>query len=309
MKPLHKKILGIVLLLILLALAAYYLKENLSEFRNLDMQRPWLLIVLAVIAVVGYIPVSAITYFLLLPLGPQLYKMEAFKLSIVTGFYNVITPFRGGMAARALYLKKNFGFSYMKFIASTAASFVLIFFTASLVGIASLLGIYYTLGKFSWLLFAIFLFFFISLLSVIIFSPQIPETRYKFVNHFIKVLNGWEIIRHNSKTIFVVTLMSLVQLLISALSIWIQFNIFGLDIGLNAALFLAAISSLGLLISITPAGLGINEAILVFSAATIGITPTESISAAILGRAVSFLVLLTLGPIFSWHLLNKNKIN
>ena len=308
MRPFHKKILSITVLLILVAFAGYYLLQNAGQFKNLNIQKPWLIVPLVLLFVLGYIPVSVITYFLLLPLGARLDKVESFKLSIVTGFYNVITPFRGGMAARALYLKRNYGFSYLKFLASLTASLVIIFFTASLVGIISMIVIYFTSQVFSWIIFLIFLAFFLSLLTIITFSPQIPETRYRFINHFIKVLNGWELIRHNSRVIFIVSAMSLFQLLISALNLWLQFSLFGVGLTLGASLFLAAIGSLGLLISITPAGLGVNEAILVFSAATIGITTAESLAAAILGRVISFIVLFVLGPIFSWQLVNRNKI-
>ncbi|MFH1289831.1 MAG: hypothetical protein ABIH92_00305, partial [Nanoarchaeota archaeon] len=60
-----------------------------------------------------------------------------------------------------------------------------------------------------------------------------------------------------------------------------------------------------LVIGLTPGNLGVQEAIIVFSAATIGITPAESLSAALLGRAVSLVVLFVLGPIFSYMLVRN----
>jgi uncharacterized protein (TIRG00374 family) len=70
---------------------------------------------------------------------------------------------------------------------------------------------------------------------------------------------------------------------------------------------LTAIGVLGILVAITPAGLGIQEAITVFSALTIGIGATEALSAALLGRAISLVVLFILGPIFSHYLLRNNS--
>ncbi|MBU0977334.1 MAG: hypothetical protein KKD18_02880 [Nanoarchaeota archaeon] len=49
-----------------------------------------------------------------------------------------------------------------------------------------------------------------------------------------------------------------------------------------------------------------TRAIVVFSASTIGISTAESLSAALLGRAVSLVVLFVLGPIFSYVLLRRN---
>ena len=81
--------------------------------------------------------------------------------------------------------------------------------------------------------------------------------------------------------------------------LYLQFRVFGFDIDFIKCLFLASLGSLSILISITPAGLGINEAVIVFSALTIGITPAQSLLVALLGRVISFLVLFILGPIFS----------
>ncbi len=91
--------------------------------------------------------------------------------------------------------------------------------------------------------------------------------------------------------------------------IYLQFKVFGINFSFISALFLASIGSLGLLISITPAGLGIQEAIVVFSGLTIGIGVHESLSAALLGRAIQMIVLFIIGPIFSVILLRKNREN
>jgi uncharacterized protein (TIRG00374 family) len=85
----------------------------------------------------------------------------------------------------------------------------------------------------------------------------------------------------------------------------LQFKVFGMELSFAKAAYLTAIGGLSLLIQLTPAGLGINEAITVFSASTIGITPAQSLSVAILGRLISVVVLFTLGPLFSYLLMKK----
>jgi len=92
---------------------------------------------------------------------------------------------------------------------------------------------------------------------------------------------------------------------LGALSLYLEFKVFGMDLSISAAIFLAAMGSLSLLISITPGGLGISEAIIVFSASTLGITPIQSLSAALAGRLVSVIVLFILGPIFSYLLIKR----
>src|SRR3989344_5625250 len=240
MKHLHKKILGIIVLLVLIAWLIHYGLSNYSSFKEVSFENPWLLILIAIIFLLGYIPVSVITYYLLVPFDVKLGKKESFGLSIVTGFYNLITPFRGGMAVRGVYLKKKYGFSYTNFLATLAASYILTFFIAAILGLFSILNIYLTRDIISWPILTIFSGMFLIFFIVIVFSPKIPETRYQFINRFVDVLNGWHLIKNNRKIIIAVSLMSIFQLLLGALSTYLQFRVFGIVISLSAAIFLAA---------------------------------------------------------------------
>ena len=119
------------------------------------------------------------------------------------------------------------------------------------------------------------------------------------------MINGWHLIKNNKRLLFFIIVLSSLQILISAWMLQLQFHVFGIGISFMKVLFLTSISSLGIIIGITPAGLGIQEAITVFSALTLGISPVQSLSVALLGRAISFVVLFILGPICSWWLLKK----
>ena len=127
---------------------------------------------------------------------------EWFGLGIITNFYNFITPFRGGMAARAVYLKKKHGFAIIHFLATLSAIYIIIFFVGSLAGLISMLLIWHYYNLFTLSLFLLFLSILLFLLGIIIFSPKLPESRNKWLNRFIKVINGWRLIKDNKKTIF-----------------------------------------------------------------------------------------------------------
>ena len=301
-----KKLFSISIFLILVALFIYYIKENISDFKQLSIVSPWLLIILVIIFLLTYFVISQITILLLKQLNVCLSQKESFALSIVTGFYNLITPFRGGMAVRAVYLKKKHKFAYVDFLATLSASYILIFLVASFMGLISTILIYLQTKTYNIILSVIFGGVFLVMLFIIIVSPKFTESKdNKWLNRFIKVINGWNLIKDNKKVVFSVALFSLIQILFGSLMIYLEFKVFGLDVGFIQSLFLTSISSLGILLAITPGNLGINEAIIVFSAATIGITPIESLSAALLGRAVSLVVLFILGLIFSYTLIKK----
>ncbi len=301
-----KKIFSILILITLLALAVYYIKNNLDSFRQLTLVSPQILILLFALFLFNYFIQGIVTIALLAPFKINLSLKESFGVSIVTGFYNLITPFRGGMVVRAAYLKKKHQFSYTDFLATLSASYVLIFFIASLLGLTASYFIYKN-QNLNPIIFSIFLITFLSMSFIIVFSPKLPQTNHRWIGKFVRVVNGWHLIKGDFKIIFSISALSLIQLLIATLTLKLQFLVFGLSLPFYHALFLTSISSLGILIAITPANLGISEVITVFSALTIGITPAQSLAASLLGRAVSLITLFTLGPIFSYVLLKEKK--
>ena len=309
MKLPTKTIASIFVLLVIVALFAYYISKHIQDFKSLTLVNPALLIALIAIFLFTYYLISIVTKNLIYPLGVYLKNSEAFALSVVTGFYNVITPAHGGMAVRAVYLKKKHNFTYTSFLSSLAGMYVITFLIASLIGIISSLVIYFYSGVFSKIIFAIFLTIFFSLLITMLFSPKIPLSKNNFLNRFIQVINGWHLIKNNKRAIIIVSLVSILQTIIGAFMLSLQFRVFGINVNFIKCLFLTSIGSLSILISITPAGLGINEAVAVFSALTIGITPTQSLSVALLGRVIQMLVLFALGPIFSAILIKHNPNN
>ena len=306
MIPKLKNLISIGILLIIVALFIYYIIQHISDFQQLSLVNPFYLVILLALFIFTYYLISIITKNLLYPLGVKLKGFEAFALSIVTGFYHLITPFRGGTITRAVYLKKKHEFSYTNFLASLAGKYLIIFLTASFIGLITTLFINYIYGSFSWIIFFVFLAIFLPLLLIVVLSPKLSLTKNNFINRFIKVVNGWHLIKNNKRVIIIITLVSILQLIIGAFMFYFQFRVFGIEVEFIKCLFLASIGSLSILIAITPAGLGINEAVIVFSALTIGITPAQSLSVALLGRVIGFLVLFILGPTFSAFLIKHN---
>lgn len=302
-----RKILSVFILVVIIAIAVIYFAKNVQEFKQLKLENFWLLIPIGIIFLVNYFLIGLTNVYLLQPMKVHLRIFEGFQLAIVNGFYNLITPLRGGMAVKAVYLKKKHNFPYTNFLASVAASYILIFLVAGLIGLFSSYFIYASTNSLNWLIFVIFSLTTIIMLGVVIFSPKFPETRYLWLSRFIRILNGWHLIRKERKTVLFISLLSLVQLLLGALGTYLSFRVFGLEIPYISALFLVAIGSLGIIIALTPAGLGIQEAIIVFSALAIGISAAESLPVALLGRAVSLIVLFILGLIFSYTLLKREK--
>ena len=300
----HKKqIFGLAVLIILIIWLVIYLYNHVEDFKQLSLVSPKLIFVLIVIFLINYLITGIMTIELLRPLNIRLGIKEAFSISIMTGFYNLITPFRGGIAARALYLNKKHSFSYTDFMAALSANYVLVFLVASIIGLISSLILFLETQTFNLIILLAFIGTAIPLTAIVLSSREIPYTNYKMINFVIRIANGWHIIRRNKRVIIINVLLTIVQITLGAYSSILLFKVFGVSLSFIQGLFLASIGTLSLIISITPAGLGIGEAVTVFSALTLGITPIQSLSAALLGRGLSILVLFILGPISTYFLL------
>jgi uncharacterized protein (TIRG00374 family) len=307
MKQATNKILATTILVLFIVWSGVYAYQHRGDFSDIKLANPGFAAILLCLFIIIYYSIGIVNNELQKAFSIRMSMSESFALSIVTGFYNMITPFRGGMAVRALYLKRKYNFTYVNFMASLSAVYVLTFLVASFLGIISTLCIYFEKGIFSWIVFVVFDAVFLLMLGMVCLSPKINNKDNKWLNKLVDVINGWHLIRNNKRLIIVTCLITAFQVFLGALMFLLQFRVFGIKVSFASAVFLSAISNLSILIGITPGNLGVQEAVTVFSAATIGISATQSLSAALLGRAVSLVVFFTLGPIFSYMLMRNGK--
>jgi uncharacterized protein (TIRG00374 family) len=89
---------------------------------------------------------------------------------------------------------------------------------------------------------------------------------------------------------------------------YIAFRAFSLNISFWYCLMLAPLSILTTFISITPAGLGIREAVICFTSKILGMGLNPGMYAASLDRAVVMFWVFILGPIFGYILIDRKRI-
>ncbi|MBS3112925.1 flippase-like domain-containing protein [Candidatus Woesearchaeota archaeon] len=307
MKPSIKHLITTTILFAIILLLFNYLKNNLSDFKQLTLVNPLYLFVLVLIFMAGMILNGFLLDYLMRPFGLRLNLKEIIGLPIITNFYNLITPFRGGAGIRAVYLNKKHNFPYVHFLATLGAIYVILFLVNGLGGILSMIYIWLSYNIFNWIIFLAFTVFTLFLIVIIILSPKLPKSKNSLINKFIKVINGWHLIKDNKQVLFITTIIGLVQLILGAINTMITYNLFSIQIDFFKALFIASVGSLSILVAITPGNLGVGEAISIFSANLIGIPLTEAIAATILLRAINLAVILILGPIFSYILIKHEK--
>jgi uncharacterized protein (TIRG00374 family) len=302
----RKNIIQILVILILMIWFAVYFYQHIDDFRRLRIVNTIYFVPLFFLSILFLINNGLILKYLLDPFGIKLKFKEWFGLSVVTTMGNYITPFRGGAIARAGYLKNTHRFSYSYFMSTLTGIYIIVFFVNSFIGLLTMILLYYFHGFFNVFLFITFLVMFLFLSSVVIFSPQIKATKYGYINKFISVLNGWYLIRSNKKTILATCLISLVNIAIIVLMMFLEFKVIGINIPILSVLFLSMVSTLSLFISITPGALGIREMIIAFTATVIDIPIAEALTVSVLDRIIGLIIIFIFGPIFSYILLNNS---
>ena len=109
----------------------YYGYKHLNDFKQLSLVSPELLVIIVLITLVNLFLNGYAFDILLTPYNVKLNKKEKLLVPLMTNFYNYITPFRGGMAARAVYLKKKYNFKYTDFLGTMMSAYILMFFIIS----------------------------------------------------------------------------------------------------------------------------------------------------------------------------------
>ena len=302
-----KRLLSVFVLIILIVWFVTYINTHLNEFKQIKIIHYNHLFYISVLTIIFLVSNGLQLRYLLEPFKIRLPFKEWFGLSVVSTFGNYLTPFRGGMGLRAIFLKNKYQFSYSLFVSTLAAAYIIVFLVNSLIGVLSMMLIYLFYNLFSKIILTLFLTLFLFCLFIVIFSPKFYQTKYKLINKFLNIVNGWSLIKSNYKILTFTSFFTFLNVAFSVLIMYLEFSAFGINISWTQSLFLTIVSTFSIFLSITPGSLGIKESILVFSANLINISSTQALSVAILDRVINLIIILILGPIFSYILMRDSK--
>ncbi|MEM7032858.1 MAG: lysylphosphatidylglycerol synthase transmembrane domain-containing protein [Chloroflexota bacterium] len=225
-------------------------------------------------------------------------------IPIITSMFNYITPFSGGMVFRATYLKYRYGLPYAQFVMLLSANYLLNFWVVGLTGLTVLL-LFIPSAAFYWQL----IFFFVAIIIGLPILGFLPIARLPWENRWARsfnmVLEGWREVRTDTVLLLKLVLYSLMNIVLSGLSVWIAYEALGLPISFPVATMIGLLAIFSLLINITPGNLGVQEAFISLSSALFGAGVDEGLLISLLIRAATLACVFTLGPIFSYVLTRK----
>lgn len=226
---------------------------------------------------------------------------DSIMLQFVNNFLNRFIS-EGGAVYRGAYLKTQYGFPVSKFLASLGGVYIISLMTNALLGLLFSLFLYLGSGIYNLYLVLLFGLILSGALLMIAIHPTFKSEKWLFKKLNL-VVKGWNNIKTNSRLVLFIFLLSCLALLNAGIITRIVYRSLGWEIPLFNALFYSTISSIANVVNLTPGGLGINEAILMFSSGIIGLSSEIILLGSLLLRAISMFSTLSIGGI-SYAILN-----
>lgn len=307
MNTTKQKILAITTLIFTVIGIAFYLSDNqnlLLSLKNIPISYILILLVVQVLLLVtNGLFLKALT----LKFNIHLKMTEWFGLAVVTTMVNYVTPFSGGLLFRATYLKHQHSFSFTKFATLIYANYIINFWTIGVIGTLSILFVNPTGINRMVLLFFLMV---AIILSIIILLPVTKIPGNSKLNKIINSsIDGWLLIKHDKKLLTKLISYTLINIILNALAFWVACSALGFTISLFASVIISLVAAFSIVIKITPANLGIHEAIIGFSAPLVGIGAGEGLMTALVIRGTGIIVIFLLGTLFSYLLTQQLKMN
>ena len=298
-----KTITSLALFFIVAAGIGFYMKHNPGLIGYIRDISSWSMIILFMVSIATIVANGLCLRTFAIKFSIHLNWKEWFGLASVTAMGNYLTPFSGGLVARAAYLKHRYDFPYSHFLAVLAANYMIAFAAISVTGIITALtrtGI----GSHSWPV----LLFFIATLSTILLVSYAPSMaagkQYRLLRLVQPALEGFDIIRRDRALWGKLITLTFFNAAAGGLLYFVAFASVGFAVPFTVALLIYLLTSFTILINITPGNLGVQEAATSLAASILGAGADMGLLAALIVRAVAILSAFALGPIFS-YLLSK----
>lgn len=238
--------------------------------------------------------------------GVKLKFKEAWGLQIVTLFWNCLTPFKGGLSARAIYLKKKYSFPYTFSVSITGVAYLIDFLIYGLFGIIFSFFLPVS-NEIKYSLLTFFTIIFLSSIFILFFLP-LPKTNIRILKYVVKSIDEFKHVRKEYLLLFKLSLNTIARLSIITLRFYFAFLAFNFTVSFYVCIVIALFAGLAMVISITPMNLGFRESVVIISSKLFGTGALLGTFVAVLDRAVAMIWIFIAASIFSYILAKDFKI-
>lgn len=291
--------------LFLLIIGVIYLGKNRESLTLLTQLNLNIVVILLTLSSLFIISNSLFLAQVLQLFNVRLSTKAAIGITTANALANLVFP-KGGLAIKAVILKKQFGVSYKKYLATLGFSYLIAFGVTVAMFITiialnkalnnQLLGIAWpealqikSSNILTCLIFAVLL---VSLSLLILKSKQkilfnsLLILKHQIVTHYQVIIN--------------LSLLATINNLLTAAQFWFIFEAFNSTlqpaINFSQAIFFTCVSALAVLVGFTPGNLGIKEAFITISSNWLNFYPPAALLASLIDRLVNTLTPLLFIP-------------
>jgi uncharacterized protein (TIRG00374 family) len=273
---------------------------NIEKFEPLLDINGYLLVVIALLNILSFVMNGLFTQYVLRVFKKTIKTSEAIYLSVLSSVGNFFTPAGGGFGLRAVYLKRKHSLPYTEYISLMFGNYLFVFLVSSLFGVIALAFLHEKANLQYWVLVT----FFVALfgLSVVL---MLGRTARKILSIFSyqkiplkardilgRIASGWQEVVAHKILMFQLMGITFANLIITTLIVFTEIKALGLEASLPALLLFSILGSLSLFVSITPANLGVKEAVYIFSSQVLGFSIDQILLIALIDRGVLFATLV-----------------
>jgi len=236
---------------------------------------------------------------------------EWFGLTVINSMYNHLLPARGGLAVRALFLKKKYGFSFSNYITLLSGSYIIYFAVSSFIATLCT-GIYMVIKNENimnlfWISGGIFIFTLMLIFYFLNLNVNKIKNKNKFIQHLITIISGLQYFKQKKKEVLILVLIHICLIITLTTRQFLIFNWLNINISYLAVFIIESLVFFTIIIAITPGNLGIKEGALGLGIMFFNIPFNEALMGAILDRMVIIITIFVLGVLFSGLILNNFK--
>ncbi len=277
----------------------WYVRNHWEHFRVIADVRPAYLLLMCAVFIPRMVCNGLFTRIAMLAYGVKLPAREWLGLAFLTAFFNQVLPLRAGAGLRAAYLRARHDFPLTYFVSTFSAMYIIMFLVYALLGLIAMALLRVSGEGFSAIVAIVF--GGIVVLSIVALAVpfNLPAAQTFPFRELSQISQGWEILRRNTRLLAALTGSILVFALISAIQYRIAFSALNIEISPLGTLLYVSAAIVAMMISLTPASLGIAEAVAVYMGTILNYTPAEALMVQGLIRGVSFIVLAISSPIAS----------
>jgi len=302
-----KKILSISILIIFGVWVTRYVLQHQGDFQRLDQVEAVHVVVLALINIVlvfnnGYFLKTCLAKF-----DIHLSLSEHFSISNFSTFLNYISPFRGGLGFRALYLKTKHGVDFGRFTSIVAGTTILYFFITSVLGLLCVVIVYVLFGLLDYVTLAAFVALFGGFAYFIFFAPTIGATKYSRLNKLLQLIGQWDELRSDPRLLRRLVVITINNLLFATALSWIAFKSIGHALNFFVVMYITVVTALAALVGITPGAVGILEATMLFIGNQLNVSSSDILLVALINRSSAVIVSTVLAPLSGYILWGRQR--